>query len=79
MLYELVLSLLGHTGQVIVKSPQREAFEIASDFPISIPEADIVNKIGRVGWLFDFLASFVGMVLLWSPQCRDSMLDASSL
>ncbi len=58
MLHELLLSLVGYSGNVIVET--REGFLLSPDFPFLHPsERALINKICSLGYYFLQIDSFV--------------------
>lgn len=58
MLHELLLSLVGYSGNVIVES--QKGFHLAPDFPFIHPsERELVDKICKLGYYFLQIDSYV--------------------
>ena len=66
MLHELLLSLVGYSGNVIVET--RDGFQLAPDFPHLHPsERELINKICCLGYYFLQIDSYVQKHSQFSP------------
>jgi hypothetical protein len=66
MLHELLLSLVGYSGNVIVET--REGFHLAPDFPHLHPsERELIDKICCLGYYFLQIDSYVQKHSQFSP------------
>lgn len=61
MLHELLLSLLGFTGDVIIEDAKKKTFRIKDGFDLLLQsEIDLINRIVPLGWYYNSLTAFVG-------------------
>jgi hypothetical protein len=60
MIHELLLTLLGFTGDILIETPDKSSIQVKPGFDLLTPsERDQLNKIAPLGWYYSHLVSFV--------------------